>query len=80
MGTPARRDLVLDLGLPVLVSAKAYTEARETQLGWCANCRDFTTPGIKPDKIAARCFDCGKHVVVGVKVAEECELIKEVRS
>jgi len=64
---------VLDLGHPAFkvqtMDESELSEAIENYLGYCTNCREFTTEGIEPDAENCRCEDCGDYTIHGTDKA-----------
>lgn len=46
-----------------------YTEACESNMGYCTNCKDFTTDSCEPDARKYKCDVCDLRTVFGAEEA-----------
>ena len=54
------------------VSYGAFMAAMNDYLGWCSECRDFTTGDVEPDAENYECEMCGKTTVTGAEQSLLC--------
>lgn len=54
---------------PTKVSSEDYANHTEEYMGFCTNCKDFTTSEVEPDAEGYKCEDCGQRTVVGAEQA-----------
>lgn len=47
------------------IRKEEFIEARESCVGWCIACGDFTRDGTEPDAEDYDCPQCGEFTVVG---------------
>lgn len=55
--------------MPILITEETYTEAAESNQGWCAKCRDFTHDFCEPDAREYECPVCGQNSCFGAEQA-----------
>lgn len=46
-----------------------YLEAVDSDMGWCVECKEFTTGMVEPDAREYDCDDCGQPTVYGAEQA-----------
>ena len=52
-----------------IVDVVDYAEAVDQYIGWCTECRKFTTGCVEPDARDYKCEACGEHTVMGAEEA-----------
>jgi len=52
-----------------VVSEADYLDAAESYLGWCQDCKEFTTSHVEPDAVGYKCDMCDQPQVVGAEQA-----------
>ncbi len=52
-----------------IIPYSEYSDATELYLGWCTNCKEFTTECCEPDATEYPCDVCEKSTVYGAEQA-----------
>ena len=55
--------------MPHPVTMSAYEESCDLYMGWCSECKDFTTEMCEPDAEDYECHNCGKNTAMGAEDA-----------
>ena len=61
---------------PTIINPDAYSDAADSNTGWCTYCEDFTNEGIEPDADGVQCDVCENPTVYGAEQALLLDLIE----